>query len=232
MAGVFGGAPVTEATRAIPEWCLKHNAQPDIKIEPDEDATRLIYGVGVVCINWTSLESALQTLSDCLLGAHDLDRPNSKPIADAVYASQTNIKAKCSLIETLCAIVLIRQPNLRKQVFDLLTDVEALSSHRNGIVHGCLINRQFNFEDGSYIKKVMVGAAMPKELHRAFARSKDPKRPDSSRVRQMQYDFSAVEEVALTITAIEKKLFEITIHPYLQALGRREEKPSQGDVGF
>lgn len=181
---------------------------------------------GAIGSQWSQVDAAVNSIVYSMLAAYDVDRPNSQPIAEAVLSTHRSFQGKANLAANLCAVVLVRQPLLKKSIFEWLKKAKFVADHRNSVLHGYLIHHSSQDGEKGADKGLFISEPFGFNSFKAF--TKDIDNPiDFSKARPRRYNKDALVMVFEAVNEVHKNLIHFTFDPYMNGLANGSIKPSQ-----
>lgn len=226
MAGVYGGYWVSESHFNPPSWAYEYNSFPPDSFDHHSTSDELCQAIGAISSNWGSVDSGLDGIAYALLGAYDLERPNSKAIVDAILAAHRSFEGKATLIENLCAVVLLRQEPLRDILFAWIRKAKCIAKHRNAIIHGSIVNISYVADDGSNRTGKFVNSFRNPNSHKAFPKKRGQDM-DFQKSKSPKYDKTALWGINQAIQQVGGSLKFYSSEPYMAEIAIGTIAPSQ-----
>lgn len=209
-----------------PEWAYENNGFPPedklIGVRPEE----MYMLAGAISSKWADVESGINLVVYSMLAAHSLDRPNGKPIADAILEAHRSFSGRATLAENLAAVVLARQEPLREKLYYWITKARIVANHRNAVIHGGLVSEQSILEDGSRSEGLFLSDRHGLKSYRAFPK-KVGKEIDFQKTSSPKYNRDALNGLLEAVMQVGGNLSHYAMDKYMRGLAEGKILPSQ-----
>lgn len=226
MAGVYGGYWVSYELPPPPPWAFQRRSSPPRAAIKGIEKEHLFVLSGAISSEWTQIDNGVCQIFYAMLAAHNLDRPNGTPIADAVLSSHRTFQGKVELLRKISSVVLVRQPLLLDWLLEVLGKADGLADHRNAVIHGYITNASFEENSENRISGLFIAEADGANKFRAFMKKTD-KPINFEKTKTRHYNRHDLGGLLAAIGQVSDELFRLQIDPYIRGLAEGTILPSQ-----